>query len=163
MINIFFTRQDISLTEFLSAAAKDGYIEKYGINALQRTKNGKPFIEGAPHFSYSNTAGASALCMGCENVGVDIERKDRIMPPRVRQRYFSDTAGSRLMRVWTAAEAFVKFCDLPLLNVLNSFKISNGQIYYKDKMQDLYLFYAEIDGFLIAAVSKNNNFKVICL
>ena len=48
---------------------------------------GKPFAEGPVQFSLSHTKGAFAIALGPCPVGIDIERADRAVSPRVIRRY----------------------------------------------------------------------------
>ena len=79
---------------------------------------GKPYIEGSSvQFSLSHTKGAVCAAFsegGSGEIGVDIERRDRRVSERIRERILSENekplAGSTsdLLRLWVKKEAFLK-------------------------------------------------------
>lgn len=76
---------------------------------------GKPYLEGnALQFSLSHTAGAVCAAFSGEEVGVDIERRDRRVSSRISERILSAaekplvTSTEDLLRFWVQKEAFLK-------------------------------------------------------
>lgn len=76
---------------------------------------GKPYLEGnALQFSLSHTAGAVCAAFSGEEVGVDIERRDRRVSSRISERILSAaekplvTSPEDLLRLWVQKEAFLK-------------------------------------------------------
>lgn len=76
---------------------------------------GKPYLEGnALQFSLSHTAGAVCAAFSGEEVGVDIERRDRRVSSRISERILSAaekplvTSTEDLLRLWVQKEAFLK-------------------------------------------------------
>lgn len=76
---------------------------------------GKPYLEGnALQFSLSHTAGAVCAAFSGEEVGVDIERRDRHVSSRISERILSAaekplvTSPEDLLRLWVQKEAFLK-------------------------------------------------------
>lgn len=76
---------------------------------------GKPYLEGsALQFSLSHTKGAVCAAFSDEEVGVDIERRDRRVSQRVIVRVLSEnekplvSSTEDLLRMWVQKEAFLK-------------------------------------------------------
>lgn len=76
---------------------------------------GKPYLEGnALQFSLSHTAGAVCAAFSGEEVGVDIERRDRRVSSRISERILSAaekplvTSTEDLLQLWVQKEAFLK-------------------------------------------------------
>lgn len=86
--------------------------------AFQQGRHGKPYLAQGPCFSLSHTAGAVAVALSAQPVGVDIERV-RPAPWRVAERCFQPEEQSYAMEykeqadrgfftVWTRKEACMK-------------------------------------------------------
>lgn len=76
---------------------------------------GKPYLEGnALQFSLSHTQGAVCAAFSDEEVGVDIERRDRRVSERVCERVLGENekplvrSSEDLLRLWVQKEAFLK-------------------------------------------------------
>ncbi len=76
---------------------------------------GKPYLEGnALQFSLSHTDGAVCAAFSDEEVGVDIERRDRRVSSRIMERVLSEnekplvSSTVELIRLWVQKEAFLK-------------------------------------------------------
>ena len=84
-------------------------------DAILRTAEGKPYLPGGPEFSLSHGGGLAALLISDVPCGVDVERADRAVSERIRERAFqrifqreeadSERAFSWL---WTRKEAVMK-------------------------------------------------------
>ena len=92
---------------------------------IERSRSGKPFLPDYPelHFNLSHTNGVIAAAIAHSPVGIDIERCDRKIQPRVIARICSDAEaeslenGLRPIELWTKKEALIKCCgrgDVPL-------------------------------------------------
>ncbi len=81
---------------------------------LQYDAHGKPYLEGMCCFSISHTRGAVAAAVSQQPVGVDVERADRQIPMKLRQRYLTAAEqayaadAKRFLEIWTRKEALLK-------------------------------------------------------
>ena len=82
-----------------------------------RGAHGKPYVRGGGvQFSLSHTEGAvcAAFSDGVEDIGVDIERCDRKVSDRLKQRTLSDNETNEVnssddfVKIWVKKEAFLK-------------------------------------------------------
>ena len=73
---------------------------------------GKPYVPGKPFFSISHSDGLTVLAVSHEeNIGIDIERIDRVTPRIIQKVSRYDTAAAsqtELAREWTRVEAALK-------------------------------------------------------
>ena len=85
--------------------------------AFEKGPHGKPYLKGgAVQFSLSHTKGAvcAAFADGTEDIGVDIERRDRRVSENMRSRVLSENersiavSGEDIIRIWVKKEAFLK-------------------------------------------------------
>jgi 4'-phosphopantetheinyl transferase len=92
--------------------------------AFGREAKGRPFLSGAgsPDFNYSDTGGEAVLAVAQGiRVGIDIERRDRVVPvERLARRWYSaeeaealaalpeESARRAFLGLWTAKEASCK-------------------------------------------------------
>ncbi len=85
--------------------------------AFEKGPYGKPYIKGGgAQFSLSHTNGAvcAAFSDGAEDIGVDIERRDRRVSDNVRSRVLSEneraviSCDEDIIRAWVKKEAFLK-------------------------------------------------------
>ena len=95
--------------------------ERYGWTALppmERTGNGKPFFPGHPqvHFSISHTAGAAAVAVSDDPVGVDIQH---IQTPPRRLAYLTGLEEPEaFFRSWVQWEARAKRTGTGILDMV---------------------------------------------
>ena len=82
---------------------------------FSRGAHGKPYITGSDlYFSLSHTKGAVCAAFSGEEVGVDIERRDRQVSEAVKTRVLSDrelfvcSDGEDFIKAWVRKEAFLK-------------------------------------------------------
>ena len=86
---------------------------------VNKTPQGKPYIPNSPwHFSISHTKRHVFCCLSRKNIGIDAEEMDRVVDPRLAQRYLSPGERNRweasedknaaLLRLWVQKEAYAK-------------------------------------------------------
>lgn len=95
--------------------------------SFERGAHGKPYIRGGgAQFSVSHTAGAvcAAFSDGDTEIGVDIERRDRRVSGRLKERTLSRdelaqcAADEDFLRMWVKKEAFLKRSGIGLATVI---------------------------------------------
>lgn len=83
------------------------------------TDRGKPYFGTDPlHFSISHTDKRVVCCLHEENVGIDAEEADRIINPRLAEKWLSSSERQRLglqadknaafLRLWVLKESYAK-------------------------------------------------------
>ncbi len=88
---------------------------------MRRAEFGKPYLEGGPCFNLSHSAGATAIAISCEDVGIDIEHPRRETSSRqLALKFFSASenaflarcsdshVGQVFLRHWVSKEAITK-------------------------------------------------------
>ncbi len=93
-----------------------------GFFEVQRGKNGKPFIEGGPHFSYAHSGRLHAYVIDDEPLGIDLERiNSRRNYLGVAERHYHETEWQHMQTLnaqdqmntfyqwWAQKEAWCKF------------------------------------------------------
>lgn len=95
--------------------------------SFERGAHGKPYIiGGVAQFSVSHTTGAvcAAFSDGDNEIGVDIERRDRRVSSRLKERALSRNELSQcaddenFLRMWVQKEAFLKRSGIGLATVI---------------------------------------------
>lgn len=95
------------------------------------TARGKPyFTAGNWHFSVSHTKRHVFCCLSRQNVGIDAEEADRVVDPRLAERYLSPVEQRRLemakdpnaalLRLWVQKEAYAKRIGTGIGNYLKT-------------------------------------------
>jgi 4'-phosphopantetheinyl transferase len=92
---------------------------------MRRAAFGKPYLPGGPCFNLSHSAGATAIAISPDEVGIDIEHPDRATSSRLLAgKYFTapeiafldscpDSAVGRLfLRHWVSKEAITKLAGV---------------------------------------------------
>lgn len=88
---------------------------------IRRTSFGKPYLEGGPRFNLSHSAGATAIAVSHEDVGIDIEHPRRqTSSHQLARKYFTPSEiaflsrcqdsqhGRAFLRHWVSKEAITK-------------------------------------------------------
>lgn len=101
---------------------------------IKRWPSGKPYIEGGPCFSYSDSGGFGLCAVSEAEIGADIE----ILRPAARylavaRRFFApDEAAAateeNFFRLYTAKEAYVKFTGKGIFSGMQSFSALGGRV-----------------------------------
>lgn len=95
--------------------------------SFERGAHGKPYISGGgAQFSVSHTTGAvcAAFSDGEAEIGVDIERRDRRISSRLKERALSRNelsqcaADEDFLRMWVQKEAFLKRSGIGLATII---------------------------------------------
>lgn len=109
---------------------------------LRRTARGRPFLDhaGAPDFNASHTRGGAVLVVaGRGPVGIDLERRDRVLPAlRLARRWFAPEeahaletlaparAQAAFLQLWTAKEAACKATGRGIAGQLHRWRFEVG-------------------------------------
>lgn len=134
-----------------------------------RGLHGKEYLQGKPRvqFNLSHAGGYAAAAFGEQELGIDIERKDRKLYQVIRrcftwqeQQYLQQYKGERkqeeAIRLWTRKESFVKATGAGLSYNLQNVEISKGAnpvILEKGKFP-VYVFYEyEISDYWLTVCS----------
>ena len=107
---------------------------RYGIANAQfaRGEHGKPRLLNAPlHFSLSHTRGRTFVAVADEPVGLDAEWRGRPLPEAIIQRLSPAEREEDFFRVWTAKEAYIKFCGGTIAGMLPSLRFEHGVLLYR--------------------------------
>ena len=90
----------------------------WGHFGIQRTKEGQPFLPGAPFFSLSHSGSYILLGVSDSQIGVDIQEHRPVHAQRLADRFFhpfeaekiriSSDPNSMFFQIWSAKESYVK-------------------------------------------------------
>ena len=98
---------------------------------IETTPRGKPYFVDSPwHFSISHTKNHVFCCLSQKPIGIDAEEADRIVDPRLAQRYLSameqthlanaPDRNAALLRLWVLKEAYAKLTGQGIGNYLKN-------------------------------------------
>lgn len=91
------------------AMKKKGVCITDGSSTISYGANGKPHIIGAPYYNLSHS-GNYAVCAVCsDQIGIDIQARDRVMGDAMLRRCFSyEERSEDIIKIWSAKESFLK-------------------------------------------------------
>ena len=118
--------------------------------------NGKPYIDGGPHFSLSHSGKYAACAVSDCEVGVDIEHP-RENTARLAKRFFTASENERLAasdapdeefcRIWVGKESYIKATGMGFRAPLESFEAAR-------RIGEYSTCQLEHDGYHIAVCAK---------
>lgn len=124
---------------------------------LKRSPYGKLYLENCPvHFNLSHSKDVIALAVGNKPVGIDVEKIREKQFSRVANVYFGNTASSpeEFFRLWTKAEAFVKYRAGTVAADLKKIKIDGDELFYEGKKADLSIGTMKINDFFLSVAGE---------
>lgn len=138
--------------------------KKYNIDIDEKdiicNQFGKPSFKNKDlFFNISNTENITVIALSDKEMGIDIENADRKVSKSLIKKYLSEDAKSfKPIKLWTLKESFIKFKGLSTLNELKNIKITENEIFYKDKKQNLNIISLYYKNYFISVVTKDKNY-----
>ena len=148
-MTVYFTDERISGSAFVERILRD----RYGIFGARfaRGAHGKPMLENAPlSFSLTHSGGRMFAAVAREELGLDAERRSRPLPQAYLRRLTPAERREDFFRLWTAKEAYVKYCGGTLAGMLPSLRFERGVLYEHDVPAPAHLAFLDADGYTIA-------------
>ena len=150
-MKIFYTTMSENSGQFLK-----NVLARCGIHEpVLRTPNGKPFLRsGACFFSVTHTEGLLAVAVSLQEVGLDAERnrprdtiayQKRLTPAEQREDFY---------KLWTAKEAYVKFCGGTLAHLLPRLVYEHGTLFEGGMSADVALKHLSLEGCTLCVCTK---------
>ncbi len=136
MIKAYFS--DKIFGEELIRRAVTEYTGKPCEAEIKRRPTGKPYIEGGPCFSYSDSCGFGVCAVSRGEIGCDMELKrscEKYIP--VAKRFFhpkeleilaEEGFEEKFFEIYTAKEAYVKFTEMGIFSGLEKFSAAEGRV-----------------------------------
>jgi len=112
---------------------------------LERTQNGKPFLQGYPvHFSISHTGDIWSCLISAENVGLDIQKTREVSFDKLANRFFldeeikfvSDFGRDGFFDIWVRKEACIKYLGTGIRDIRAFSVIENGKLVDEISLKD---------------------------
>lgn len=148
-MNVFFTDEPIESRAFAERILR----ERYGVAAprFERGVCGKPRLCGAPpFFSLAHTHGRIFLAVSGEEVGLDAEWRARPMPAALLPRLTPAEQKEDFFRLWTAKEAYIKYCGGTLARLLPRLRFEGGQLTKDGAPLPVHIAFYEAEHFILA-------------
>ncbi len=145
MTDIYFTKAPVTSGAFLTRILR----ERYGISepAFARNVHGKPRLINAPlFFNLAHTRGRTFAAFSAEEIGLDAEDRSRRLPRAVFDRLDPAERQEDFFRLWTAKEAFIKYCGGSLAAMLSDLRFAGGTLFYGGAPVPAALSFLERDG-----------------
>ena len=117
--------------------------------AFFRTEQGKPLTQGI-FFSLTHSRGRTFFAACREEVGLDAEWRARPLPAAYCRRLTKRERREDFFRLWTAKEAYVKFCGGTLARMLPALRFEGGALSDGGAPLPVHLAFAEADGYTVA-------------
>lgn len=125
--------KNISSERFIQLALRD-YTGAERDLEIKVRPTGKPYIEGGPCFSYSDSCGCSLCVVSDYEVGADIEvRRHAEKYMGVARRFFAPdelaaATTENFFEIYTAKEAYVKFTEMGIFSGMEHFSTMSGKV-----------------------------------
>ena len=157
MEKIFYAERDrYPSTERLMRAV---FADHFGIRdaRIERSENGKPFLEGTPlFFSVSHTKFFWFAAVSEVNVGIDAESSERETDYRFILSRFPIEEREEIadkeqfLRHWTARESATKWIGGTLADAFSRLSYIKGKLFYRSLELPVRLSHFEIEGHVVA-------------
>lgn len=101
---------------------------------FHRRPSGKPYVEGGPYYSYSDSCGYALCVVSDHEIGGDIElRRDASRYMSVAKRFFAPDEAAiateeNFFEIYTAKEAYVKFTEMGIFSGMEHFSTLSGRV-----------------------------------
>lgn len=101
---------------------------------FKRRSTGKPYAEGGPCYSFSDSCGFSLCVVNDWEIGGDIEmRRSALRYMGVARRFFAPdeaeiTTEENFFEIYTAKEAYVKYTELGIFSGMEKFSTLSGKV-----------------------------------
>lgn len=131
---------------------------------LKKSPYGKFYLEENPvHFNLSHSKDVLALAVGNKPVGIDVEKIREKQFSRVANVYFGNTAESpeEFFRLWTKAEAFVKYRAGTVAADLKKIKIDGDDLFYEGEKVTLSVETMKIKDFILSVVGEEATADIV--
>ncbi len=148
-MTVYFTDEQISGRAFAERVLR----ESCGIRAPRflRGEHGKPYLADEPlFFSLTHSRGVTFAAVCEEEIGLDAEWRARPLPQAYLRRLSPAERKEDFFRLWTAKEAYVKFCGGTLADMLPSLRFEKGLLFLNGVPVSAEITFAEADGFCLA-------------
>ncbi len=133
-----------SETLIRKALRRFGYAKSVDI---VKNEYGKPFLkDGALYFNVTHTDGLYAVAVGNTPVGLDAQRRNDKQYPTLKKRLRGGEQAEDFFELWTAKEAYVKFCGKSLASLLALLEYREGTIYENGVPVDATFYRFELEG-----------------
>lgn len=144
-MKLFYTTAPVQSRAFTEKVLRN----YYGVSAPQFsvTEHGKPFLLNATLcFNLSHSGGVTALAVGEQEVGLDIEFKKARNLSALARRLTPAERKEDFFALWTAKEAYIKYKGGTVAGMLASLEYRGGALYENGIPVPVYLFQTEIES-----------------
>ena len=130
---IAYLTKNTDADQFIQAALRD-YTGTDQDFVIKMRPTGKPYIEGGPCFSFSDSHGYFLCVVSDHEVGADIEfRRSAEKYMDVARRFFApderDAAtADNFFEIYTAKGAYVKFTEMGIFSGMEHFSTMSGRV-----------------------------------
>lgn len=169
MIQLFYTHRKLDSEEFI----REIFFEYFALSPARflRTKNGKPYLENAPHFSVTHSGDLLLVAVSAFPVGVDAEDTQKKRNYSSVLRRFSPAEREEItdtpsfLRNWTAKESYVKLVGGTLIALLPKLTVLQNTLYLDGEKKTVTLTGGAIEEKYIFSLcsEKEQGFDVIYL
>ena len=127
MICVYYTTERTDSRAFLTRVLEEYYGVRNAAQRLQFGLHGKPYLKDVPvRFNLSHSGALTAVAAGRRQVGLDVQQRDGRARPALTQRLTEAERREDFFRLWTAKEAYVKYCGGSLAAMLPRLRFENG-------------------------------------
>ncbi len=153
-MKIYYTFAGTPEALFAAALARE-HAESF-LPALAKNPHGKPFFrtQGAPFFNLTDTRGFVAVAFGDCEMGLDAERRIPRKTEALRARLTPREREEDFFRLWTAKEAYVKFCGSTLAALLPRLEYARGRMFLDGADTGVCLAHAQVEDVLLCLCTR---------
>lgn len=124
---VYYTTRPVNSREFLFRILREFYNLKSP--EIKTGTHGKPYLNGSLYFNLSHSGNITALAVGEQEVGLDLELRDCRTHQAVTRRLTPAERQEDFLKVWTAKEAYVKYRGDTLAALLPRLTFENGALF----------------------------------
>ncbi len=155
MICVYYTTEKVESRAFLARVLEEFYGIRGAARRLQFGLHGKPYLKDAPvRFNLSHSGALTAVAAGRHRVGLDVQKRDGKLREAILARLTPAEREEDFFRLWTAKEAYIKYCGGSLAATLPRLVFEGGTLYEDEKLVPAHLFFDELEGCALCVCSE---------
>lgn len=150
-MKLFYTAAETDSRAFLLRALALCGVENptFGHNA-----NGKPFLQNASLFFNLSHSGVTAVAVSDREIGLDVQRREKRRLSAIQNRLTAAERKEDFFELWTAKEAYVKYCGGTLAAMLPALEYRDGTLLEHGTPAPVSLFRTELCGCALCACTR---------